>query len=44
MGSDADELKAKIQEMEEVNTAGRKLINVSEFKKRKQKIQEQTYI
>lgn len=40
MGERAEEedLKAKIQEMEEVNTAGRKLINVQEFKKRKQKI------
>ena len=28
MGGAEEELKAKIQEMEEVNTAGRKLINV----------------
>ena len=35
MGGAEEELKAKIQEMEEVNTAGRKLINVEEFKKRK---------
>ena len=26
-----EDLKSKIQEMEEVNTAGRKLINVQEF-------------
>jgi len=30
--------------MEEVNTAGRKLINVAEFQKRKSKLQEETYI
>ena len=32
MGGQEDELKAKIEEMEEINTAGRKLINVKEFK------------
>lgn len=31
MGGMEDELKAKIEEMEEVNTAGRKLVNVAEF-------------
>ena len=40
MGGMQDELKAKIEEMEEVNTAGRKLINVAEFQKRKQKMEE----
>lgn len=44
MGGMEDELKAKIEEMEEVNTAGRKLVNVAEFQKRKQKLQEETYI
>ena len=44
MGSMQDDLKAKIEEMEEVNTAGRKLIDVAEFRKRKQKLQEETYI
>ena len=31
MGGMEDDLKQKIQEMEEVNTAGRKLVNVQEF-------------
>ena len=33
MGGDTetDKLKAKIEEMDEVNTAGRKLVNVKEF-------------
>ena len=31
MGEDAEELKAKIEEMESVNTAGRKFVNVAEF-------------
>ena len=31
MGGQEDELKSKIEEMEEVNTAGRKLVNVKEF-------------
>ena len=44
MGGQEEELKSKIEEMEEVNTAGRKLINVQEFQKRKKKMQEQTYI
>ena len=44
MGGMQDDLKAKIEEMEEVNTAGRKLIDVAEFRKRKQKLQEETYI
>ena len=44
MGGMQDELKQKIEEMEEINTAGRKLINVAEFQKRKQKMQEETYI
>ena len=40
-----DDLKAKIEEMEDVNTAGRKLINVKEFQKRKQKLKmEENYI
>ena len=39
-----DELKEKIQEMEEVNTAGRKLVDVKEFQKRKTKMQETTYM
>ena len=43
--TDTDILKAKIDEMEEVNTAGRKLVNVKEFQKRKQRMQqEQSYI
>ena len=44
MGGMQDDLKAKIEEMEEINTAGRKLIDVAEFRKRKQKLQEETYI
>ena len=44
MGGQEDELKSKIEEMEEVNTAGRKLVNVKEFQKRKEKMQEQTYM
>ena len=36
--TDTDILKAKIDEMEEVNTAGRKLVNVKEFQKRKQRM------
>ena len=40
MGGMEDELKEKIAEMEEVNTAGRKLVDVKEFQKRKTKIQE----
>ena len=31
MGDTQDDLKAKIEEMEEINTAGRKLVNVQEF-------------
>ena len=31
MGGMEDDLKAKIEEMEEINTAGRKLVNVQEF-------------
>lgn len=31
MGGMEDELKAKIEEMEEVNTAGRKFVDVKEF-------------
>ena len=44
MGGMEDELKEKIAEMEEVNTAGRKLVNVKEFQNRKTKMQEQTYM
>ena len=44
MGGMEDELKEKIQEMEEVNTAGRKLVDVKEFQKRKTKMQETTYM
>lgn len=38
MGDTTDDLKAKIEEMENVNTAGRKLVNVKEFNKRKEKL------
>ena len=31
MGDSEDDLRAKIEEMEEVNTAGRKFVNVKEF-------------
>ena len=44
MGTSTDDLKDKIAEMEEVNTAGRKLVNVQEFQKRKQKLKEESYI
>ena len=40
MGGETDDLKAKIEEMESVNTAGRKLVNVKEFQQRKKKLQE----
>ena len=41
MGEMEDELKAKIEEMNEINTAGRKLVNVKEFQKRKEKLREE---
>ena len=41
MGESEDELREKIQEMEGINTAGRKLINVKEFQKRKEKLKEE---
>lgn len=44
MGGEEENLKAKIEEMSEVNTAGRKLVNVQEFQQRKKRIQEATYI
>ena len=31
MGESEDELKQKIEEMETINTSGRKLVNVKEF-------------
>ena len=44
MGGMEEELKEKIAEMEEVNTAGRKLVDVKEFQRRKAKMQEETYM
>ena len=44
MGGMEEELKEKIAEMEEINTAGRKLVDVKEFQRRKNKMQEQTYM
>ena len=44
MGEVDDDLKAKIEEMEEINTAGRKFVNVKEFQKRKERLKEETYI
>ena len=44
MGGMEDELQEKIAEMEEVNTAGRKLVDVKEFQRRKAKLREQTYM
>ena len=44
MGGMEAELKEKIAEMEEVNTAGRKLVDVKEFQRRKAKMQEETYM
>ena len=44
MGGMEEELKEKIAEMEEINTAGRKLVDVKEFQRRKSKMQEETYM
>ena len=44
MGGMENELREKIDEMEQVNTAGRKLVDVKEFQRRKAKLQENTYM
>ena len=41
MGEMEDELKDKIKEMEEINTSGRKLVNVKEFQRRKERLKEE---
>jgi hypothetical protein len=41
MGESTDDLQSKIDEMESINTAGRKLVNVKEFQKRKERLKEE---
>jgi len=40
MGDMEDELRNKIEEMDEVNTANKKFVNVKEFKKNKEAARE----
>ena len=42
--TDVDELQQKIDEMEEVNTANRKMVDTTEVRRQKKKILEESYI
>lgn len=44
MGGMTDELKEKIEEMESVNTANRKMVDTASLKQQRQKLREESYI
>jgi len=44
MGGMTDELKEKIEEMEAVNTANRKMVNTASLKQQRAKVREESYI
>ncbi len=44
MGGMTDELKEKIEEMEAVNTANRKMVDTASLKQQRAKVREESYI